>query len=80
MGYMKRVGNLFEQVCDINNIIKAHENARRGKGFYTEVKMVNDNPSKYLYELQDMMLNGTYKTSEYIKFYKQEGEKIKRNL
>ena len=48
---MKRVGNLFEQVCDINNIVKAHENARRGKGFYTEVQMVNDNPGKYLYEL-----------------------------
>ena len=74
---MKRVGNLFEQVCDINNIVKAHENARRGKGFYTEVQMVNDNPGKYLYELQEKMLNGTYKTSEYVKFYKQEGEKLR---
>lgn len=74
---MKRVGNLFEQVCDINNIAKAHENARRGKGFYTEVQMVNNNPGKYLYELQDMMLSGTYKTSEYVKFYKKEGDKLR---
>lgn len=62
---------------NINNIVKAHENARRGKGFYTEVQMVNDNPGKYLYELQEKMLNGTYKTSEYVKFYKQEGEKLR---
>lgn len=74
---MKRVGGLFEQICDINNLVKAHENARKGKSFYTEVQMVNENPGKYLYELQDMMLAGTYKTSEYEVFEKQDGEKLR---
>ncbi len=75
---MKRVGNLFEQVYDINNLMLAHQNARKGKSFYSEVKMVNENPAKYLYELQDAIKNLTYKTSEYEMLEKQEGEKLRQ--
>lgn len=28
---MKRYGNLFERIADINNIVRAHLNARKGK-------------------------------------------------
>ena len=37
---MKRHGNLFEKIVDIENIKLAHTQARRGKSFYTEVKMI----------------------------------------
>ena len=66
-----------EMIYDINNLVKAHQNARRGKSFYSEVKMVDSNPAKYLYELQDMEKDGTYKTSEYEAFWKQDGEKLR---
>ena len=66
-----------EMIYDINNLVKAHQNARRGKSFYSEVKMVDSSPAKYLYELQDMEKDGTYKTSEYEAFWKQDGEKLR---
>ena len=72
---MKRVGGLFEQVYDINNLVLAHNNARKSKTFYTEVKMVDANPGKYLYELQDAIQNHTYRTSEYEVFKKFDGTK-----
>lgn len=72
---MKRVGGLFEQVYDINNLVLAHNNARKSKTFYTEVKMVDANPGKYLYELQDAIKNHTYRTSEYEVFKKFDGTK-----
>lgn len=66
-----------EMVYDINNLVTAHQNARKGKSFYTEVKMVDSNPAKYLYELQEMQMSGTYKTSDYEVFMKQDGEKLR---
>lgn len=66
-----------EMVYEINNLIKAHKNARKGKSFYSEVKMVDSNPGKYLYDLQEMEMSGNYKTSEYEIFMKQDGEKLR---
>lgn len=72
---MKRIGGLFEDVYDINNLVLAHKNARKSKTFYTEVRMVDSNPGKYLYELQDAIKNHTYRTSEYEVFKKFDGRK-----
>lgn len=62
---MKRIGNLYEQIYDINNLRLAHRNARKGKGFYKDVKMVNSNEEFYLKQIQEMLINKTYKTSPY---------------
>lgn len=75
---MKRVGNLYAEICSMDNLKLAHKQARKGKGFYKEVKMVNEDPQYYLGELQDMLLNHTYKTSEYDVFEKQEGKKLRK--
>ena len=75
---MKRVGNLYEKIYDIENLRKAHQNAKKGKGWYKEVREIEKEPDKYLYELQDMMKNHTYKTSEYEVFYKKEGKKTRK--
>lgn len=45
----------------MGNLVKAHKNAQKGKGFYKEVKMVNQNQGNYLCELSEMERNGTYK-------------------
>lgn len=73
----KRSECSVEMVYDINNLVLAHQNARKGKSFYTEVKMVDSNPGKYLYDLQDLQKSGELKTSEYEIFQKQEGKKLR---
>lgn len=62
---MKRFGNLYEQVCDIENIKLAHKNAREGKRHYSEVKMIDADPDKYLKQIKDMLKNKTFRNSEY---------------
>lgn len=45
---MKRIGNLYSKICDMENLKLAHQNARKGKGWYQEVRMVDEDPEKYL--------------------------------
>ena len=45
---MKRFGHLFEKVYDIENLKLAHKNAKKGKRFYKEVKMVDSDEEYYL--------------------------------
>ena len=75
---MKRIGNLYERICDIENLRLAHKQARRGKSFYTEVKLIDENEDEYLYRLQDMLIHKTYHTSKYEVFEKKEGKKIRK--
>lgn len=72
---MKRYGNLYEQICSTDNLRKAHQNARKGKGWYEEVKEVDANTDAYLNRLQEMLINHTYHTSKYEKFIKRESGK-----
>ena len=67
---MKRIGNLYEKIYDIENLRKAHRNARKGKSYYKDVKMVNANEDYYLKQIQEMLVNKTYKTSKYEVFKK----------
>ena len=52
---MKRYGNLYEQVYSMDNLRKAHQNARKGKGWYEEVKAVDADTESYLKRLQEML-------------------------
>lgn len=74
---MKRVGGLFDTFCSIDNLMQAHTNARKSKTFYTEVKMVDSNPDKYLNELREAIINFEYHTSEYTSFIKNDGVKVR---
>ena len=57
---MKRYGNLYEQIYSMDNLRKAHQNARKGKGWYEEVKAVDADVEGYLKRLQEMLINHTY--------------------
>jgi RNA-directed DNA polymerase len=72
---LKRYGYLYEKIYDMDNLILAHHNARKGKGWYQEVKMVDANPEYYLTKLQEMLINKTYQTSEYETFIKKDSGK-----
>lgn len=74
---MKRYGNLYEQICNMDNLITAHHHASTGKGWYQEVKTVNSNTQEYLEILQGMLENKTYETSDYDIFLRQDGVKVR---
>lgn len=61
----------------MDNLIEAHKNARKGKGWYKEIKVIDKNPEKYLKELQQMFINHTYKTSKYFVFQKRDKTKTR---
>lgn len=75
---MKRYDHLFEKICDIENLRKAHKNAKKGKGWYKEVQEIDKDPDKYLEQIQEMLINHTYRTSEYEVFYKDDGRKKRK--
>jgi len=75
---MKRYGNLYPQMCNMDNIHNAHLNARKGKAHYHEVQMVNANEELYLSQIQDMLLNKTFRNSEYTTFMKLDSTKERK--
>lgn len=72
---MKRYGNLYQKICSMDNLKEAHRNARKGKGWYAEVKEVDTHLEEYLIKLQKMLVNHTYHTSPYEKFIRKENGK-----
>ena len=72
---MKRYGNLFRKICGIDNLMLAHQNARRGKSSYKEVQMIDKNPQYYAEILQKMLINREFTTSDYQVFWKDCGTK-----
>lgn len=75
---MKRYDHLFEKICDIENLRKAHKNAKKGKGWYKEVQEIDKDPDKYLKQIQEMLITHTYRTSEYEVFIKMMAERRER--
>ena len=69
---------LFDSIVDIDNLRIAHHQASRGKRWYPEVKMVNEDPDYYLYMIRDLLINHKYKTSEYRVFEKKENDKVRK--
>ena len=74
---IKRVGFLYEKILDMNNLRLAHKNARKGKGWYREIKYVNTHLDECLSEIQNVLLAQNYHTSTYTKFQKKEGRKMR---
>lgn len=72
---MKRIGYLYQKICDMENLKLAHKNARKGRGWYEEVKVVDKNLDFYLNDLQQMLINHTYHTSRYTSFIRRENNK-----
>lgn len=65
---MKRLGNLYNQVCSIENLQLADKKASAGKSGQYGVKVHNSNKDANIQLLHDMLINKTYKTSEYATF------------
>lgn len=75
---MKRYGNLYGQICSIENIVEAHNNAKRGKMHYQEVQDVEASLDTHLQKLQTLLQTKTFKTSEYFIFTKTDSGKARK--
>lgn len=74
---MKRIGNIYHKIYDMDNLRLAHLNARKDKSSYSEVQMVDNDTERYLRQLQESLIDKTYKTSKYTIFKKKEGRKVR---
>lgn len=65
---MKRIGNLFNRIISLENLIEADEKARKGKLKSYGVKVHDKHRMENLQKLHDMLNKGEYHTSKYFTF------------
>lgn len=65
---MKRIGNLFDRICDPDNLYLAYMKAKKGKGKTYGVQLFEKRLEENLEELREELLGETYVTSEYSVF------------
>lgn len=65
---MKRINNLYQQICSIENLQLADAKAQKGKAQQYGVILHNRNKEANILKLHEMLLNKTYSTSNYSTF------------
>lgn len=65
---MKRIGNLYERICSVENLHLADSIARKGKLKQPGVIQHDKNREQNILALHEMLVNKTYKTSQYTTF------------
>ena len=65
---MKRISNLYEQICNPENLKLADESARKGKHKSYGVKLHDKNRDKNINNIHRMLVEKTFKTSQYTIF------------
>lgn len=64
----KRKGNLWEKLVSYENIKLAYQSARKGKTHRPDVQKVDEDPDRYIREVQRLLVSGEYRTSQYRMF------------
>ena len=62
---MKRHGNLFEKIVDMDNLRQAYYNARRGKSWQRAVIKFNEDIESNLISIRNSLVDKTFTTSSY---------------
>jgi retron-type reverse transcriptase len=77
---MKRLGNLYDQICSLENLQLADEKARKGKLRSHGVIKHDRNREQNIIRLHEILKDGTFKTSKYDIFtiYKPKEREIYR--
>lgn len=65
---MKRIGNIYSKIYDINNLILADKIARKGKGDQYGIMRHDEKRDENIQALQEMLKDRTYCTSTYTVF------------
>ena len=61
---MKRIGFIYDKICDIDNIKLAIYNSSKGKRHQKRVTQIIDNIDIYAKEIREMLRNKTYTPSD----------------
>jgi RNA-directed DNA polymerase len=69
---MKRYGNLYSQIYDLENLHEAYRICRKGKRLKREVLPFTFNLSENLCQIQRELQDKTYRVGEYFSFYVHE--------
>ena len=65
---MKRVGNLWSNIIDFDNLLFASRKAQRGKRFQENVLRFNYDLEAELFDIRDELMEKTYQPGEYKTF------------
>lgn len=65
---MKRIGNIYDQICAMDNLRKAYVNAKKNHKNSYGVKLFDKDVEANLLKLHEELVNGTYRTGEYYIF------------
>ncbi len=65
----KRYSQLYEQIAHFDNLYLAYRKASRGKRSQPEVAAFEFNLQSHLFQLQDELMNGSYRPGAYRSFY-----------
>jgi len=71
---MKRKGNLYHLIYDMDNLILADKKARRGKSNRKEIIKFDLDKEYNLFEIQNSLIHKTFTTSPYKKFKVNDGK------
>lgn len=77
---MKRIGNLFDKIVDLNNIEMAIYNASKGKKNRKNVAKILEFPTYYAMQVQQMLKSKTYKPSPYVEMKIFDGARKKERV
>lgn len=77
---MKRRGNLYDQVCSIDNLVLADTLAQKGKSKTREVIAHNSNKENDILTIHTMLKNRSYRTSPYSTFQTPDEEVNKKYI
>ena len=77
---MKRIGNLFERICSLENLQLADDTARKGKTTSYGVRWHDKHREEHIAKLRETLLSGTFQTSRYqiFKIYEPKEREIYR--
>ena len=62
---MRRIGNLYDKIISVDNLILADKKARKGKRNTYGVQVHDKNIEANIYKLHDMLATHSFKTSKY---------------
>ena len=65
---MKRINNLYDKICSIENLQLADSKARKGKSGQYGIKVHDQNREANILRLHEILKSGNYKTSPYTTF------------
>jgi len=65
---MKRIGNIYQKICNIDNLKLADKKARKGKHNQYGIQIFDKDRENKLLQLHESLVNKTYKTSKYTTF------------